>query len=271
MTPSVKCERWASCQTRLASSTEVIYRDFITDYGPGWAFSGVRSLHSSPNQGRKSSITHCSTTGKSPGINWPLQPGSGASPLYLGQPTICKRQKICLELWPSFKRPSKETHCALYIKHSCCTTQIPITGQVTNHVYCMFGLLRAHSCTFLQKTALDQWEPSLPEKPGGLQTMTGTAIQNLVTLLQDTATLWSYSCFRAFRGIRLRLDVSWNHIFACLSLHYSCLPHSITSFFWAYSLSGLPTQNSLSWLWLEADQRYLCTSDKMLAIEGKIC
>ena len=178
---------------------------------------------------------------------------------------------ICLDLWPSFKLPSKETHCALYIKHSCCTTQIPITGQVTNHVYCMFGLLRAHSCTFLQKTALDQWEPSLPEKPGGLQTMTGTAIQNLVTLLQDTATLWSYSCFRAFRGIRLRLDVSWNHIFACLSLHYSCLPHSITSFFWAYSLSGLPTQNSLSWLWLEADQRYLCTSDKMLAIEGKIC
>lgn len=137
---------------------------------------------------------------------------------------------VCLDLWPSFKLPSKETHCALYIKHSCCTTQIPITGQVTNHVYCMFGLLRAHSCTFLQKTALDQWEPSLPEKPGGLQTMTGTAIQNLVTLLQDTTTLWSYSCFRAFRGIRLRLDVSWNHIFASFptlflpsSLHYKFL------------------------------------------------
>ena len=94
----------------------------------------------------------------------------------------------------------------------------------------MFGLLRAHSCTFLQRTALDQWEPPHPEKPGGLQAMTGTAIQNLVTLLQDTATLWSYSCSRAFRGLRLRLDVSWNHIVASFptlhlpsSLHYKFL------------------------------------------------
>lgn len=154
-----------------------MYRAFITDCGPGWAFSGVRSLHSSPNQGRKSSITPCSITGRVQGLTGLCSQGL--------EHLLC----ICLDLWPSFKLPSKETHCALYIKHSWCTTQIPITGQVTNHVHCMFGLLRAHSCTFLQRTALDQWEPPHPEKPGGLQTMTGTAIQNLVTLLQDTATL----------------------------------------------------------------------------------
>lgn len=143
MTPSAKCERWASCQTRLVSSTEAMYRAFITDCGPGWAFSGVRSLHSSSNQGRKSSITPSSATGRVQGLTGLCIQG------------LKHLLYICLDLWPSFKLLSKETRCALYIKRSWCTTQIPVTGQVTNlYTACLgcSGLIAAPSSRELPLT-----------------------------------------------------------------------------------------------------------------------
>ena len=76
------------------------------------------------------------------------------------------------------------------------------------------------------ENCLDWREPPCPEKPEGLRAVADTGIQRLGHLVSRLHDSVGYSCSKAFRGIGLRLDVSWNHIFAS-SPALSCPLHSI--------------------------------------------